>query len=65
MDLIIKRKGLVNGIRFEIKDTNTVRIWKPDELSFVEFKDRCDCIVKYLIDEAIFDKKNCKVEVVT
>jgi len=36
MDLIIKRKGLVNGIRFEIKDTNTVRIWKPDELSFVE-----------------------------
>jgi len=54
MDLIIKRKGLVNGIRFEIKDTNTVRIWKPDELS-----------VKYLIDEAIFDKKNCKVEVVT
>jgi hypothetical protein len=55
----------VNGIRFEIKDTNTIRIWKPDELSFVEFKDRCDCVIKYLIDEAIFDKKKCKVEVVT
>ena len=65
MDLTIKRKGLVNGIRFEIKDSFTIRVWKPDDVPFHDFKERCDLVVKYLIDEAVFDKKNCKVEVVT
>ena len=65
MDLIIKRRGLVNGVRFEIKDANTIKIWKPEEVSFVDFKARCDCVIRYLIDEGVFDKKNCKVEVIT
>jgi hypothetical protein len=65
MNLTIKKRGLINGIRFEIKDTNTIKIWKPEGVRFVDFKSRCDCIVRYIIDEALFDKKNCKVEVVT
>lgn len=65
MNLAIKRKGLVNGVRFEIKDVDTVKIWKPEEIPFSEFKARCDCVIRYLIDEGIFDKKKCKVEVIT
>ena len=65
MDLIIKRKGLVNGVRFEIKDASTIKIWKQVDVSFVDFKARCDCVIRYLIDEGVFDKKNCKVEVIT
>ena len=65
MNLTIKRKGLVNGIRFEIKDVDTIKIWKPEEIPFTDFKDRCDCVIRYLIDEGIFDKKKCKVEVIT
>lgn len=65
MNLAIKRKGLVNGVRFEIKDADTVKIWKPEEILFSDFKARCDCVIRYLIDEGIFDKKKCKVEVIT
>jgi len=65
MDLIIKRRGLVNGVRFEIKDADTIKIWKPDGVSFSDFKERCDCVIRYLIDEGVFDKKKCKVEVIT
>lgn len=59
-----KKQGYVNGIRFEIKDETTIKIWKPEDQSFDYFKSRCDCIIKYLIDEGLFDKKKCKVEVV-
>ena len=65
MNLTIKRRGLVNGVRFEIKDANTIKIWKPEDVSFVDFRGRCDCVIRYLIDEGVFDKKNCKVEVIT
>ena len=65
MNLTIKKRGLINGIRFEIKDANTIKIWKPTNVSFKDFKNRCDCIVRYIIDEALFDKKKCKVEVIT
>jgi hypothetical protein len=65
MNLTFIKKGLINGIRFEIKDADTIKIWKPAHVSFKDFKDRCDCIVRYIIDEALFDKKKCKVEVIT
>ena len=60
-----KKTGYVNGIKFEIKDTNTIRIWKPSEIAFYDFKTRCDLTVKYLIDEGFFNRTRCKVEVVT
>ena len=65
MEKLIPRNGIVYGVRFEVKNANTIRIWKPSDIPFVEFRSKCDCIVKYLIDEGFFDKKNCKVEVVT
>jgi hypothetical protein len=61
----VKKSGYINGIRFEIKDTNTIRIWKPSDIAFFDFKSRCDLTVKYLIDEGFFNKTKCKVEVVT
>jgi len=65
MENSMPRNGLVYGIRFEVKNTSTIRIWKPVYIPFYDFKSKCDCIVKYLIDEGFFDKKSCKVEVVT
>jgi len=65
MESLKPRNGLVYGVRFEVKNSNTIRIWKPTDIEFFDFKAKCDCVVKYLIDEAFFDKKNCKVEVVT
>lgn len=60
-----KKSGYVNGIRFEIIDTNTIRIWKPLTVNFSNFKSKCDLTVKYLIDEGFFTKTKCRVEVVT
>ena len=60
-----KKSGYVNGIKFEIKDASTIRIWKPSEIAFYDFKNRCDLTVKYLIDEGFFNKTKCKVELVT
>jgi len=28
-----KKSGYVNGIKFEIKDASTIRIWKPSEIA--------------------------------
>jgi hypothetical protein len=33
-------------------------------LDMMEFRPQCDFVVKYLIDEGFFNKKQCKVEVV-
>ena len=59
------KQGYVGGIKFLIKDTNTIRIWKPTDVEFTDFKQRCDLVIKYLIDEGFFTKHKCKVEVVT
>jgi len=60
-----QKQGYVGGIKFLIKDTNTIRIWKPSDVEFTDFKERCDLVIKYLIDEGFFTKHKCKVEVVT
>lgn len=65
MESLKPKNGFVYGVRFEVKNTNTIRIWKPSNITFYDFRSKCDCIVRYLIDEGFFDKKNCKVEVVT
>lgn len=65
MENLIPKNGFVYGIRFEVKNASTIRIWKPTNIEFFEFRSKCDCIVKYLIDEGFFEKKNCKVEVIT
>lgn len=65
MGHMIPKNGLVSGIRFQIKDTNTIRIWKPVDTEFSNFKSKCDSVIKYLIDEGFFNKNKCKVEVVT
>jgi hypothetical protein len=65
MSHIIPKHGMVYGIKFQIKDTNTIRIWKPTDITFSAFKYKCDFIIKYLIDEGFFNKTKCKVEVVT
>lgn len=62
---IMKKTGYIRGIRFEIKDVHTIRVWKPDDIDFYSFKSKCDLTVKYLIDEGFFNKNKCKVEVVT
>lgn len=59
------RTGIVNGIRFEIKDSITIKIWKPDGIDFYDFKSKCDRVIRYLMDEGFFNNKKCKVEVVT
>ncbi len=56
--------GKVRGIRFLVKDSSTIRVWKPADLDMAEFRPQCDYIVKYLIDEGFFNKKQCRVEVV-
>lgn len=56
--------GKIKGIRFAIKDANTVRIWKPAAMSLDEFRPQCDLVVKYIIDEGFYTKKSCKVEIV-
>ena len=58
-------KGKINGIKFQIKDVNTIQIWKPEDIEFCDFKPKCDCVVRYLIDEGFFAKKKCKVEVIS
>lgn len=60
-----QKQGYIRGIKFLIKDTNTIRIWKPVDVEFTEFKQKCDSVIKYLIDEGFFTKHKCKVEVVT
>lgn len=57
--------GLVNGIKFEIKNSDTINVWKPIDVEISQFKDRCNLIVKYLIDEGLFDKKKCRVNIIT
>lgn len=57
--------GLVNGIKFEIKNSDTIDVWKPMDVEISQFKDRCNLIVKYLIDEGLFDKKKCRVNIIT
>ncbi len=65
MESLKPKFGLVYGVRFEVNKASTIRMWKPSDIAFYDFRSKCDCIVKYLIDEGFFDKKNCKVEVVT
>lgn len=61
----INKTGTVSGVKFLIKDNNTIRIWKPIDVSMEDFRSKCDYVIKYLIDEGFFDKTKCKVEVVT
>jgi hypothetical protein len=61
----VNKTGMVRGIKFLIKDNNTIRIWKPVDVEFSDFKENCDLVIKYLIDEGFFSKHKCKVEVVT
>lgn len=61
---MINYTGKVNGIKFLVLDSKTIRIWKPTDLTFLQFKPKCDFVIKYLIDEGFFNKKSCKVEVV-
>lgn len=64
---MIKRHtiGEVRGIKFQIKDSVTIRIWKPTEIEMDDFKFKCDLIIKYLIDEGFFKGLRCRVEVIT
>jgi len=57
--------GLVNGVKFEIKNSDTINVWKPVNVEISQFKDRCNLIVKYLVDEGLFDKKKCRVNIIT
>ena len=59
-----QKRGIINGVRFLIKNNSIIRIWKPEDIPFGEFKPRCNLIVKYLIDEGFFNKKECRVEVI-
>jgi hypothetical protein len=59
------KTGVVYGTKFQIKDKNTIRIWKSVDIEFSNFKDRCDLVIRYLIDEGFFNKTECRVEVVT
>lgn len=65
MRSINHKSGIVYGTKFLIKDGNTIRIWKPSDIEFSDFKQKCDFVIKYLIDEGFFTKTKCKVEVVT
>lgn len=57
-------QGQIRGIKFLIKDNKTIRLWKPDDVEVENFRPLCDLVVKYIIDEGFFNKKNCKVEIV-
>lgn len=59
------KRGIVHGVRFEIKDTNTIKIWKPSHIELSDFRNKCNFIIKYLIDEGFYNKTKCRVEVVT
>lgn len=60
----VNKSGKIRGVKFLIKDYNTIRIWKPSDVSMDNFKEKCNYIIKYLIDEGFFDKKHCRVEVI-
>lgn len=59
-----KKTGYVYGIRFLIKTNHVIQVWKPIDLSFDDFKPRCNMVIKYLIDEGFYNKKQCRVEIV-
>lgn len=58
-----KIEGFVRGIKFEVVDDNTISIWKPNDIPVYAFRDRCNLLVKYLIDEGLFNKKQCRVNI--
>jgi len=57
-------EGEIRGVKFLIKDVRTIRVWKPADVEVDDFKPLCDLVVRYLIDEGFFKKKQCKVEIV-
>lgn len=65
MNYTIHKKGLINGVKFEIIDSNTINVWKPSELDLYSFRSRCNFIVRYLIDEGFFNNRKCKVNIIT
>lgn len=65
MNRNFKKTGIVRNIRFLIKDENTVRIWKPENIELYDFRLPCNLILKYLVDEGFMKIKDFKVEVVT
>lgn len=65
MSRIVPKSGFVHGVRFEIKDTNTIKIWKPSHIELSDFRISCNFIIKYLIDEGFYNKTKCRVELVT
>jgi hypothetical protein len=65
MNYTIHKKGLINGVKFEIIDANTINVWKPAELDLYSFRSRCNFIVRYLIDEGFFNNRKCKVNIIT
>lgn len=65
MNYTIQRKGLINGVKFEIIDSRTINVWKPAGVDLYNFKGRCNFIVRYLIDEGFFSNKKCKVNIIT
>jgi hypothetical protein len=57
--------GKIRNIKFLIKDTKTVRVWKPKEASLENFRPQCDLIIKYIMDEGFYKKKSCRVEIIS
>lgn len=57
-------EGIIRGVKFLIKNERTIKIWKPSEIDVEEFKPLCDLVVRYLIDEGFFKRKQCRVEIV-
>ena len=55
--------GLINNVEFEVIDKTSVNIWLPKKTKDpAEFRDRCQLIIKYLVDEGFLSKK-CRVSV--
>jgi hypothetical protein len=59
-------QGYVNGVKYQINDAKTVNIFMPDEYfgDISEFRERCRCVVRYLIDEGIYPHKDCQITII-
>jgi len=56
-------QGIVRNIKFQIENDITVKIWKPENVELLEFKENCDFVIKYLIDEGFLKSKRCRVKI--
>lgn len=55
--------GYIRGVKFHILDSKTINVYKPKDMELEYFKERCNSLVKYLIDEGLFEEKRCRVNI--